>query len=118
MQPVWLFASLPLIASAFGFGRVTAKLDDDGFFIGFPSYWNIVVYYMWQLQSSVLINTIALLILSAMVFIPSRYVYPTRYPKAQWLHLIGARSSLHSCADLLWDRLVRHGGRYVDVTVH
>src|SRR5688572_473302 len=37
LEPAVLFASLPLIASAFGFARVDAKLDEEGFFLGFPS---------------------------------------------------------------------------------
>lgn len=81
---------MPLVASAFGFGRVAAKLDDEGFFVGFPSYWNIVVFYMYMLQSSALANTVALVVLSIMVFLPTRYVYPTRYPKLMWLHLLGS----------------------------
>jgi phosphatidylcholine synthase len=33
----------PLLASAYGFSQVNAKTD-DGFFLGFPSYWNIVAF--------------------------------------------------------------------------
>lgn len=47
LQPVIVFGSLPLIASAFGFARVNAKLDEEGFFVGFPSYWNIIVAYLF-----------------------------------------------------------------------
>src|SRR5713226_5077994 len=36
----WLLL-LPLLASAYGFSQVDAK-SGDGFFLGFPSYWNIV----------------------------------------------------------------------------
>ena len=42
-QEAWLLA--PLIASAYGFCQVNAKTD-DGYFLGFPSYWNIVVFYL------------------------------------------------------------------------
>jgi len=90
LQPALLFASLPLLASAFGFGRVAAKLDDEGFFVGFPSYWNIIVFYLWALGCSPLTNTVVLCVLALMVFLPTRYVYPTRYPTLQWLHLLGS----------------------------
>lgn len=90
IQPTLLFASLPLIASAFGFGRVHAKLDDEGFFVGFPSYWNIVVFYMYMLGSSPLVNSVFLVIFSIMVFLPTRYIYPTRYAHFKWLHLTGS----------------------------
>ena len=38
----------PLVASAFGFSRVAAKTG-DGYFLGFPSYWNIVAFYLYFL---------------------------------------------------------------------
>jgi F0F1-type ATP synthase delta subunit len=31
--------------SVIAFGRTRAKLEDEGFFIGFPSYWNVVAFY-------------------------------------------------------------------------
>src|SRR5262245_19962342 len=37
-QHFWLL--LPLLASAYGFCQVSAKTD-DGYFLGFPSYWNL-----------------------------------------------------------------------------
>ena len=44
----WLLL-LPLLASAYGFSQVNAKTD-DGFFLGFPSYWNIVAFYLYVLH--------------------------------------------------------------------
>ena len=44
----WLLL-LPLLASAYGFSQVNAKTD-DGFFLGFPSYWNIVSFYVFVLH--------------------------------------------------------------------
>ena len=38
-------AALPLLASSYQFCRVDAKTDDH-FFLGFPSYWNIVAFYV------------------------------------------------------------------------
>ena len=40
---------LPLLASAYGFCQVAAKTD-DGYFLGFPSYWNLVAFYLYVLQ--------------------------------------------------------------------
>ncbi|MGH3354960.1 MAG: CDP-alcohol phosphatidyltransferase family protein, partial [Nocardioidaceae bacterium] len=39
------FAALPLLASSFQFCRVDAKTEDH-FFLGFPSYWNVVAFYV------------------------------------------------------------------------
>src|SRR5215212_9171762 len=45
-EPTLIWGSLPLLASAFGFAQVQAKIDDEGFFVGFPSYWNIIAFYL------------------------------------------------------------------------
>src|SRR5205823_3206518 len=39
----------PLLASAYGFCQVSAKTD-DGYFLGFPSYWNLVAFYLYALN--------------------------------------------------------------------
>ena len=73
---VWIWAP-PLLASAFGFANVAAKTDDD-FFLGFPSYWNLVALYLWFLQWPMWASSLLVLTLSAMVFAPIRFVYPSK----------------------------------------
>jgi len=90
LDPAVLFGALPLLASAFGFSRVDAKLDDDGFFLGFPSYWNIVVVYLFLFGFPTWLNTAIIVVLSIMVFIPTRYIYITRSRSHPWLHFAGA----------------------------
>ncbi|MCB0184755.1 MAG: hypothetical protein KDE31_10840, partial [Caldilineaceae bacterium] len=51
---------------------------DDHYFKGFPSYWNIMVYYMFIMGAQPWLNFLALVVLSALVFVPIKYVYPTR----------------------------------------
>ena len=36
---------MPLLASCYQFCRSDAKTDDH-FFLGFPSYWNVVAFYV------------------------------------------------------------------------
>ncbi|PDV99548.1 CDP-alcohol phosphatidyltransferase family protein [Candidatus Chloroploca asiatica] len=93
LQPVLLFGSLPLLASAFGFARVDVKLDDEGFFLGFPSYWNLLVAYLYLISVPAWLNTVIVIILSILVFIPTRYIYITRLPRYRMLHLAGATIS-------------------------
>lgn len=93
LEPVIVFAACPVIASAFGFSRVDAKLDEEGFFIGFPSYWNIVVAYLYLMGSPPWLNTVLIIFLAAMVFIPTRYIYITRFPRFRRAHLAGATLS-------------------------
>ena len=66
-----------LLSSAFGFNREDAKTPDH-FFTGFPSYWNIVVLYLFVARLSPAVNAAILLVLAALVFVPVRYVYPSR----------------------------------------
>ena len=70
-------ASAPLLASGYGFCQSEAKTADH-FFTGFPSYWNIVVFYLYTLQTPLWFNVLALLGFSVLVFVPIRYLYPSR----------------------------------------
>jgi phosphatidylcholine synthase len=74
-QSWWLL--LPLLASAYGFSQVNAKTD-DGFFLGFPSYWNIVAFYLYYLRPSFWISLALIITLSLLTFIPWRYLYPSQ----------------------------------------
>jgi phosphatidylcholine synthase len=68
-----------LVSSAYGFSRVDAKTADH-FFTGFPSYWNIVAFYLFAATLPSGVNAAILLALAAMVFVPIKYVYPSRTP--------------------------------------
>jgi len=68
---------LPLLASAFGFSRVAAKTG-DGYFLGFPSYWNIVAFYCYFLTPPPWLGISTIVILALLTFVPSRYLYPTQ----------------------------------------
>ena len=80
----WWLAALPLLASAYGFCQKEAKTADH-FFLGFPSYWNIVAFYLYVLQIPRWANAFLILILSALVFVPIKYLYPSRSPVLQGL---------------------------------
>jgi phosphatidylcholine synthase len=73
---LWL-AALPLVASAYGFCQKEAKTADH-FFLGFPSYWNVVALYMYVLKAPPWVNAFLIVILCILVFVPIRYVYPSR----------------------------------------
>ena len=73
----WGWAALPVLASAYGFSQQDAKTDDD-FFLGFPSYWNVVAIYLWQLDLPPALSAVLVAGLTLAVFIPLKYVYPSR----------------------------------------
>lgn len=75
-------ASAMLVASAFGFSRLDAKTPDH-FFTGFPSYWNVVVFYLFVARWPPWLNLAWLIGGCALVFVPFRYVYPSRTPVAR-----------------------------------
>ncbi|MDH3444030.1 MAG: CDP-diacylglycerol O-phosphatidyltransferase [Deltaproteobacteria bacterium] len=79
MDAPWLIA-LPLVASAYGFGQKSAKTADY-FFLGFPSYWNIIAFYLYLLKTPLWINAFLIIILSILVFVPIRFIYPSRSPR-------------------------------------
>ena len=68
-----------LLSSAYGFVQSGAKVEShDHFFTGFPSYWNIVVVYLYVLQLPQRTNAVILVVLAILVFVPVRYLYPSR----------------------------------------
>jgi phosphatidylcholine synthase len=82
MVPDSLLLALPalmLLSSAYGFNRDDAKTADH-FFTGFPSYWNIVVLYLLLAGWTVTTNAVILTACVVLVFVPIRYLYPSRTP--------------------------------------
>lgn len=85
----WVFLDIPflvcaaaMLSSIFGFAHTQAKTEDH-FFRGFPSYWNLVVLYLYLLDTGAVTSSIVLLILSVMVLTPVKLVYPSRTPVLQ-----------------------------------
>ena len=68
-----------VVSSLYGFSRTDAKGEGaDYYFVGFPSYWNIAVIYLYMLRWPQRTNAIALACLAVMVFVPIHYLYPSR----------------------------------------
>jgi len=92
----FLAGAAVLTCSLFGFSHKQAKTEMN-FFRGFPSYWNLVVFYLYLLSATPLITTLVMLILAALVLVPINFVYPSlteqwRRPPCSFLYLI------HSCS--------------------
>jgi phosphatidylcholine synthase len=74
-----IVGGIVLLASGYGFSQTTAKVKTtDHFFTGFPSYWNLVAFYLFLLEFPPWINATILLGFAILVFVPLRYVYPSR----------------------------------------
>ncbi|WP_245846167.1 CDP-alcohol phosphatidyltransferase family protein [Longibacter salinarum] len=91
---VWV--ALVMMASLFGFSNATAKQEAAGFFLGFPSYWNVVAFYTGLFvaeygETGAYFSLGATLVLALMTVLPVRFVYPNRAPKPwMWPVIVGA----------------------------
>lgn len=71
----WLV--VPLVASAYGFCQVQAKTEDD-YFLGFPSYWNVIALYLYLLRLPAGWALAVLVFFALLTFVPTRYLYPSK----------------------------------------
>ncbi|MCB0081559.1 MAG: CDP-alcohol phosphatidyltransferase family protein [Caldilineaceae bacterium] len=76
-----------MISSAYQFCQDDAKTDDH-YFKGFPSYWNILAFYLLFLGLSPWVNWIITVGLAILVFVPIKYVYPSRTEQFQRVTMI------------------------------
>ncbi|WP_224769152.1 CDP-alcohol phosphatidyltransferase family protein [Nocardioides ochotonae] len=94
-------AVIPLVAASYQFCRSDAKTDDH-FFLGFPSYWNIVAFYVLVLDLDVAMTTLLLMVLAVLSFVPVKYVYPSRTATLWGLNMTLASAWLVVFALITW----------------
>jgi phosphatidylcholine synthase len=76
LPTLWLLL-VPVIASLYAYGQVNMK-SDDAFFIGFPTYWNIIALYLYLMRPSPEATTVLIVVPGILSFIPTRYLYPSK----------------------------------------
>jgi phosphatidylcholine synthase len=91
----------PLLASAYGFSQADAKTD-DGYFLGFPSYWNVVAIYLYLLHPALWISVGLNILLSILTFVPSRYLYPSQQTRFRGLTIIASLIWVGVLAAIVW----------------
>lgn len=82
-EPAVVWIAPALLASLFGFANTAAKDEGGGFFLGFPSYWNVVAFYagfVHQLYAP-WVNAAILLMLALLTVLPARFLYPNLAPR-------------------------------------
>lgn len=72
-----LGVALVVLSSAFQFSQADAKTADHSF-KGFPSYWNVVVFYLFMLPTHPWLNFAIIFLCAVLVFVPVHYLYPSR----------------------------------------
>lgn len=70
----WLI--FPALASVYGFCQVEAKTP-DGYFLGFPSLWNVVAFYLYALPLNPWTSLGIVVLLAVLTFVPTRHLYPS-----------------------------------------
>ena len=82
-EPRLLWIVPALIASLFGFANTGAKDEGAGFFLGFPSYWNVVAFYAGIVHhfAGPWPNAAMLLLLALLTVLPVRFIYPNLAPR-------------------------------------
>ena len=82
-EPAVLWIAPALLASLFGFANTAAKDEAGGFFLGFPSYWNVVAFYAGFSHRlyGPWVNAALLLLLALLTVLPVRFLYPNLAPR-------------------------------------
>ena len=96
--PVFFIVSLPIIGGVSGFvaGALilltslfhfsdTSSKTLDGYFVGFPAIWNVVVFYLYVFKFNEMVALGVILTLCLLTFIPIRWVHPFRVKKLRAL---------------------------------
>ncbi len=97
-----VLAAVPLLASSYQFCRADAKTEDH-FFLGFPSYWNVVAFYVVVLDLPAVVTAVIVVVCAVLVFVPVKYVYPSRTNAFRALNLGLAVVWVALCAVILLD---------------
>jgi phosphatidylcholine synthase len=90
-EPRLLWVVPALMASLFGFANTGAKDEGAGFFLGFPSYWNVVAVYAGIAHHFLgpWINAALLVALAVLTVLPVRFIYPNLAPRPWKVPLLG-----------------------------
>ena len=82
-EPAGLWVAPAMVASLFGFANTSAKDEGGGFFLGFPSYWNIVAIYLGLLKpiAGPWPGAFVVAVLTVLTVLPVRFVYPNLAPR-------------------------------------
>ena len=82
-------ASSILLTSGYQFAQTDAKTDSNSYFFkGFPSLWNFLVVYLMLLGLNPWINLAVLVFCNILVFVPVKYLYPSRNTRLRRLTLV------------------------------
>src|ERR1044071_3513927 len=80
-----LLAAIPiLLSSLFHVADVNSKTE-EGYFVGFPAIWNIVLLYLFVLEPAPLVSLVIVIFFVALTFVPILAVHPLRVERLRAL---------------------------------
>ena len=79
-----LAAALMLLTSLFHFSDTSSKTS-DGYFVGFPAIWNVVVFYLYVFKLGEMTSLVVIFALCVLTFVPICLVHPFRVKKLRGL---------------------------------
>ena len=81
-EPAAAWIAPALVASLMGFANTGAKQESSGFFLGFPSYWNVYALYagIAFARWGPWLPGVGVLALAALTVMPVRFLYPNLAP--------------------------------------
>jgi phosphatidylcholine synthase len=77
LLPHWLWLIIPTLAGMYAYGQINMKTGDH-YFLGFPSYWNVIAIYLWWIRPGPVVAVLAVIIPALLTFVPTRWLYPSR----------------------------------------
>ncbi len=80
-------AACILVVSCFTFSNKKLKTKDN-YFQGFPAVWNVVMFYLYILNTSEVVNLLILLGLSILTFVPIKFIHPFRVEEGRLVTLV------------------------------
>src|SRR5262245_17283855 len=84
----WSLVLLPVLAGSYAFAQVDVKTEDD-FFLGWPSYWNVVALYVWLLDLSPATASAWIALFAALTLVPLKYIYPSKMQRLRGVSAAG-----------------------------
>ena len=81
-EPGGIWVAPAMVASLLGFANTGAKDESGGFFLGFPSYWNLVAVYagVFYFEFGPWVNAVMIAALTVLTVLPVRFIYPNLAP--------------------------------------
>jgi phosphatidylcholine synthase len=77
LLPSALWVVVPLLAALYAYGQTNMKTDDS-YFLGFPSYWNVVALYLFWFQPAAFLAVLMVSVPAILTFVPTRYLYASK----------------------------------------